>query len=1503
MRIRQQLSLSLLSTTAAIAATACTPPEPDEDEAAPARATAVSHSLADLETMKPGVAEAIAERRRAAARAAALAPASKAKEPGNISIASTATMMTSLDVDAFNPVFVSYTGATNALGAPTAAADRAAYGRILPIKGDSFLLMSTGLASEDSAFAEPGTDHPPLNSTTGDATTFIFRVTVPVGLNRMSFDFNFLSAESPDFINAGFNDTFTAFVTDAQGRRQIATATVDTAIFHPVSAVNNGNNPYLLYSDIPAGVDNFVVGQVGSDVDAGVTDFQHVDVPVAAGQVTIELEIHDVLDGILDSAVIIDNMAFSAVETLDPRDGLIDENGRVKRPGPIEVATGGRAINGVVADGVTQVLLRAKVPTAGTATFSVQGGAASDGQVSPNRNSSDTNPLPWGPTAENIASVLTNNQHFVYALYRAPADFARPGVDADLTAKKRDATLVMTFTPTNGTAGTPQQIPMTIVRPPVVVLPDLWSDCFEWAGSPGSIMSSDTPPEEQPFNISCVSYDKTIQHGLVANGEAVPSGITNALDGLRAIGLAGTQVDIIGHGIGGLLARRYIQAVSFLRFDNFYEGSINRLLMLQTPNLGMRLADELVKVRAFAKTRIVSGDFAWNLISGVIEAPGSNIFIDDDDCTDVDGEIQCNRIADDLKADSLPINEIGQNVTAARKVAYHAFIRTGGSAVPRSTAITGQLPSKHKALFVQMENNHHLTWNQPVTVKQRLIFDGPTAGVQTFVFCSDPTRTPDDDHDFITTTHEQRGGIVDEGALTIRPILGPLDNHFKILQNADNTLRMSVLLNSPTGGSLFTNNVPSPSAVPRINNCPLSDPPAMLASAPPRALAQRTVTITSPPAGTVVTPGQSIAVTVATSGDGDPESIILVGAGTSLVVESPPPYVVDFPIPAGALGATTLKAYAFYELGDIAVSAPIPLTVSSTAQLVSIDVLGGNAVLSRPGATRQLTVIGRFSDGILRDLTAASTGTLYTRSSLTQSATVSAEGLVTGTNPGDATIIVRNSGKITSINVRVNDPCGNGTVDPGETCDDGDRDSGDGCSATCQIENSPPVAVCSSPTVCNDPGVCSANVTGLGDGSTDPDDDALTFAQSPAGPYAVGQHAVEVSVFDGFFTRTCTSAVDVNDCEAPSLSCPDSFAVECTGAGGADVTPPGATASDNCNDATVSGPAAGRRALGTHALDYSAVDGAGNPATCTSQVTVRDTTAPALSCPPTTVAECSGGGAATVTPAAGSATDVCTTATVSGPGTGSYPLGATPISYTATDLSGNQSTCLSSVLVQDTVAPTLTCPAPTVAECTGAGHAVVDPGDAVGTDSCAPVAVTDPGASAFPLGTTTVNYTATDAGGNQTACATTVTVQDTTPPEGFSDGAPPLSPPDHEYRTVHLSDCNISVIDACGGPLPPSIHQAQINCVTSDEPDDVPGSIDGNTRHDIVVVDGQTVKLRAEQHGGRDGRLYNIYFKIEDAQGNRINGVCPVEVRAAGCAPDDPSCAPGDSGGKHSVCL
>jgi cysteine-rich repeat protein len=58
--------------------------------------------------------------------------------------------------------------------------------------------------------------------------------------------------------------------------------------------------------------------------------------------------------------------------------------------------------------------------------------------------------------------------------------------------------------------------------------------------------------------------------------------------------------------------------------------------------------------------------------------------------------------------------------------------------------------------------------------------------------------------------------------------------------------------------------------------------------------------------------------------------------------------------------------------------------------------------------------------------------------------------------------------------------CGNGTVDAGETCDDGNTTSGDGCSATCQTEEQPPC--CCGDGVINGGEQCDDGNTTSGDG-------------------------------------------------------------------------------------------------------------------------------------------------------------------------------------------------------------------------------------------------------------------------------------------------------------------------------------------------------------------------------------------------------------------------------------
>ncbi|HEY1019922.1 MAG TPA: HYR domain-containing protein, partial [Sediminibacterium sp.] len=109
-----------------------------------------------------------------------------------------------------------------------------------------------------------------------------------------------------------------------------------------------------------------------------------------------------------------------------------------------------------------------------------------------------------------------------------------------------------------------------------------------------------------------------------------------------------------------------------------------------------------------------------------------------------------------------------------------------------------------------------------------------------------------------------------------------------------------------------------------------------------------------------------------------------------------------------------------------------------------------------------------------------------------------------------------------------------------------------------------------------------------------------------------------------------------------------------------------------------------------------------------------------------------------------------------------FPVGVTTNTFTATDEAGNTSTCSFTVTVRDVQPPVITCPANITVNATGAAGAVVTYVAPVGTDNCpgaSTVRTAGPASgSVFPIGTTTVTHTVTDAAGLTTSCSFTVTV-------------------------------------------------------------------------------------------------------------------------------------------------
>jgi hypothetical protein len=221
-----------------------------------------------------------------------------------------------------------------------------------------------------------------------------------------------------------------------------------------------------------------------------------------------------------------------------------------------------------------------------------------------------------------------------------------------------------------------------------------------------------------------------------------------------------------------------------------------------------------------------------------------------------------------------------------------------------------------------------------------------------------------------------------------------------------------------------------------------------------------------------------------------------------------------------------------------------------------------------------------------------------------------------------------------------------------------------------------------------------------------------------------------------------------------------------------------------------------------------------------------------------------------------------------------FPVGTTIVTYTASDGHGNSAIATQNVTVTDDALPAITAP-PDITATTGAAcTATVNPGTPVASGPCSGVTVTSsrsdgqPLSAPFPLGATTITWTATDSGSHSASATQTITV--TSPPLVIGGGtASPSSlwPPNHKMVSITVG---YSISGGCGGTA------CTITSVTSNEP--VNGAGDGNTSTDWQIVDAHHVNLRAERSGTGTGRVYTITITCTDGGGHTSTKAVLVTV-------------------------
>ena len=398
-----------------------------------------------------------------------------------------------------------------------------------------------------------------------------------------------------------------------------------------------------------------------------------------------------------------------------------------------------------------------------------------------------------------------------------------------------------------------------------------------------------------------------------------------------------------------------------------------------------------------------------------------------------------------------------------------------------------------------------------------------------------------------------------------------------------------------------------------------------------------------------------------------------------------------------------------------------------------------------------------------------------------------------------------------------------------------------------------------------------------------------TFHLQVEGPIGLTASPAQFDVTLSMCDQQLNVTIVVADTTPPSITGPADITVEATGPDGATVDPGEAIGSDVVSAVTITRTPAGNQfALGTTNVVWMATDAEGNSSTATQHITVVDTTAPTVSVPANITAEAASASGAAVTFSA-SATDIVngSTAVSCAPASGStFVIGATTISCSATD-GHNTGSGSFTVTVVDTTAPSITAPADVTAEATGPNGAFVNPGHATGSDVAGAVTISGPSPAQYPLGTTTVTWTATDQSGNHSTATQRITVVDTTKP---TLALPADITVDATSPAGAVVNYTVSATDIANGTLAVSCTRASgttfpigtttVTCSASDASGNgVSGSFHVSVQAAAAQVSALVSRVDfynlAQGIGNSlDTKLQNVLAALNAAKGRNASNVC-----------------------------
>ncbi len=648
----------------------------------------------------------------------------------------------------------------------------------------------------------------------------------------------------------------------------------------------------------------------------------------------------------------------SPLEILDPNPDLIDANGDLltglNNTDKDNLAQLGVARNGAATDGVTKLLLRFRTTTKDPVEFSILPSLV-------NLTKLDGTEITSGVTVDPID---TNYGSYAFAVYQVPDRLPDNPSDVDVEFSVSQIASSQTW-----------KSSIRLYPPPVVLVHGTWSKSSVWNKPNGGLKGYLKGLGFRVFSsdygslLPAGSFDPLAKTGVGRYSVANLIMTTNvARNSVRSEGIAVTQVDVVAHSLGGLMARSRVasQWNKYNRPDNFNEGDFNKIITIGTPHAGTPFADWLVENKC-DKLVLGIGYTLEEWFSRIKRPIGTAIY-----------EMQTSSYAlENLGETNVPshtIRCVEPSFSLTKEYLNYLIVLSGNMATPIDVILGGV--GNHDVIVPVASQKGSLDISLPPPFSNIIHADLSVIGTD------------------IGETESQT--VWDKVVYLLLespkpPTFGSFNPFHRTGDPTD-----------PYPCSTFT----------PFNSS--HDIKAMSTE----DLSAATITL-SPAPGSLVHPGELLNIELSIANENPVEGVLFITGDRVHLIEGAGPFAFSYEVPKDRCGEINIYADTFGP-GPENYSTSTWVSVQPDSDLSSLEAFPSKIPYDQVGQLFQIQVKGYFADGTSMDLTDSGAGTSYsTLSGNDNVISVSPDGLVESQGTGEDTVLISNSGQLTQVTVNV----------------------------------------------------------------------------------------------------------------------------------------------------------------------------------------------------------------------------------------------------------------------------------------------------------------------------------------------------------------------------------------------------------------------------------------------------------------------------------------------------